>query len=88
MIVAEKFSPKGGNAIRSQDLWRVAMTAYARQQTREPSASRYPEPIPLPPSDPDTIDYWEEVDLARLRLARLALIVTLAGTAILGLILM
>ncbi|MEQ8817283.1 MAG: hypothetical protein RLO51_28010 [Thalassobaculum sp.] len=63
------------------------MVANVRPQARPPRRSqRYPDPIPLPPADTDAVDYWEEVALARLRLARLALIVTLSGTAILAFI--
>ena len=63
------------------------MVANVRPRERSPRRSqRYPDPIPLPPADADAVDYWEEVDLARLRLARLALAVTLAGSALLAMI--
>lgn len=63
------------------------MTACTQPKPRRSRrVSRYPDPIPRPRPRADAIDYWEEVDLARLRLARLALIVTLAGTTLLALI--
>jgi len=56
-----------------------------RQAHRLHRTRRYPDPIPSPGDDP--VDYWEEVALARLRLAQLALVVTLAGSVIVAVIL-
>ncbi|GHD53868.1 hypothetical protein GCM10017083_30740 [Thalassobaculum fulvum] len=62
------------------------MTTNAERRARRPHRPRrYPDPIPSPDSDP--VDYWEEVALARLRLAQLALVVSLAGSLIVALIL-
>lgn len=48
---------------------------------------RYPAPLPPQARDDDTIDYWEEVALARLRLAQLGLVAALAGSVVGALIL-
>lgn len=60
------------------------MTATVERQNSR--TRRYPDPIPLPQTDGDAIDYWEEVALSRLRLAQLGLVAALGGSFAVALI--
>jgi hypothetical protein len=62
-------------------------TPTAPDENRRQSTRRHPGTGSIPRSRAADSEYWEEVALARLRLAQLALVVTLAGSVVIALIL-